>query len=193
MSVQPIDELLPKLQEIIKLFQSVQEPKAKYEQLFFYEKNLKPLDSEFKTRGNKVEGCVSQVWVRAYLDFEKNVVFEADSDSVLTKGLAALLVQGLSIYHPTKPGTSKSGSSSQTKHVEDGDFNGMKEKTGAAITVRRRNNGLSWLGAFYAENGRGEDFFEQRKEGRGEDVSKGWAIKREGWSVRFFGMEGSNM
>ncbi|KAJ6752528.1 hypothetical protein OIU85_002900 [Salix viminalis] len=95
-SLQPIDELPPKLQEIIKLFQSVQEPKAKYEQLLFYGKNLKPLASEFKTRENKVEGCVSQVWVRAYLDFEKNVVFEADSDSVLTKGLAALLVQGLS-------------------------------------------------------------------------------------------------
>ncbi|KAJ6417564.1 hypothetical protein OIU84_003316 [Salix udensis] len=96
MSLQPIEELPPKLQEIIKLFQSVQEPKAKYEQLLFYGKNLKPLDSEFKTRENKVEGCVSQVWVRAYLDLEKNVVFEADSDSVLTKGLAALLVQGLS-------------------------------------------------------------------------------------------------
>ncbi|KAJ6313806.1 hypothetical protein OIU78_017449 [Salix suchowensis] len=95
-SLQPIDELPPKLQEIIKLFQSVQEPKAKYEQLLFYGKNLKPLASEFKTRENKVEGCVSQVWVRAYLDFEKNVVFQADSDSVLTKGLAALLVQGLS-------------------------------------------------------------------------------------------------
>lgn len=43
-----------------------------------------------------MEGCVSQVWVRAYLDDQKNVVYEADSDSVLTKGLAALLVQGLS-------------------------------------------------------------------------------------------------
>lgn len=72
------------------------EPKAKYEQLLFYGKNLKPLDSQFKTKENKVQGCVSQVWVRAYLDENKNVVFEADSDSVLTKGLAALLVQGLS-------------------------------------------------------------------------------------------------
>ncbi|XP_065861899.1 sufE-like protein 1, chloroplastic/mitochondrial [Euphorbia lathyris] len=95
-SLQPIEELPPKLQEIVKLFQSVQEPKAKYEQLLFYGKNLKPLDSQFKTRDNKVEGCVSQVWVRAYLDTDRNVVFEADSDSVLTKGLAALLVQGLS-------------------------------------------------------------------------------------------------
>lgn len=62
----------------------------------FYGKNLKPLDTQYKTSENKVQGCVSQVWVRAYFDSEKNVVFEADSDSVLTKGLAALLVQGLS-------------------------------------------------------------------------------------------------
>ncbi|KAM3743883.1 hypothetical protein ACB098_06G009400 [Castanea mollissima] len=94
--LQPIEELPPKLQEIVKLFQSVQEPKAKYEQLLFYGKNLKPLETQFKTKDNKVEGCVSQVWVRAYLDSDDNVVFEADSDSVLTKGLAALLVNGLS-------------------------------------------------------------------------------------------------
>ncbi|KAK9209935.1 hypothetical protein WN944_002304 [Citrus x changshan-huyou] len=94
--IQPVEDLPPKLQEIVQLFQSVQEPKAKYEQLLFYGKNLKPLDTQFKTRDNKVEGCVSQVWVRAYLDDQKNVVYEADSDSVLTKGLAALLVQGLS-------------------------------------------------------------------------------------------------
>ncbi|XVF03562.1 hypothetical protein REPUB_Repub05bG0004400 [Reevesia pubescens] len=91
-----MEELPPKLQETIKLFQSVEEPKAKYEQLMFYGKNLKPLDNHFKTKENKVEGCVSQVWVRAYLDEDKNVVYEADSDSVLTKGLAALLVNGLS-------------------------------------------------------------------------------------------------
>ncbi|GLT79568.1 hypothetical protein SLA2020_510510 [Shorea laevis] len=95
-NLQPIEELPPKLQEIVRLFQSVQEPKAKYEQLMFYGKNLKPLDTQFKTSANKVEGCVSQVWVRAYLDEERNVVYEADSDSVLTKGLAALLVNGLS-------------------------------------------------------------------------------------------------
>ncbi|KAK6229932.1 BolA protein - like 3 [Theobroma cacao] len=94
--LQPMEELPPKLQEIVKLFQSVEEPKAKYEQLMFYGRNLKPLDTRFKTRENKVEGCVSQVWVRAYLDEDKNVVYEADSDSVLTKGLAALLVNGLS-------------------------------------------------------------------------------------------------
>nr|KYP77197.1 hypothetical protein KK1_021473 [Cajanus cajan] len=95
-SLQPIEDLPPKLQEIVHLFQSVPEPKAKYEQLLFYGKNLKPLDTRFKTNDNKVQGCVSQVWVRAYLDPNRNVVYEADSDSVLTKGLAALLVQGFS-------------------------------------------------------------------------------------------------
>ncbi|KAL8505390.1 hypothetical protein ACS0TY_016574 [Phlomoides rotata] len=95
-SLQPIEELPPKLQEIIKLFQAVQEPKAKYEQLLFYGRNLNPLESQYKTSENKVQGCVSQVWVRAYLDKDKHVIFEADSDSLLTKGLAALLVQGLS-------------------------------------------------------------------------------------------------
>ncbi|KAL0560846.1 hypothetical protein IC582_001260 [Cucumis melo] len=94
--LQPIEQLPPKLQDIVKLFQSVQDSRAKYEQLMFYGKNLKPLHPQFKNNSNKVEGCVSQVWVRAYLDSDKNVVYEADSDSVLTKGLAALLVQGLS-------------------------------------------------------------------------------------------------
>ncbi|XP_042039822.1 sufE-like protein 1, chloroplastic/mitochondrial [Salvia splendens] len=95
-SLQRVEELPPKLQEIVKLFQAVQEPKAKYEQLLFYGRNLNTLDSKYKTPENKVQGCVSQVWVRAYFDEDKNVIFEADSDSMLTKGLAALLVQGLS-------------------------------------------------------------------------------------------------
>nr|GEX68899.1 SufE-like protein 1, chloroplastic/mitochondrial [Tanacetum cinerariifolium] len=94
--LQPISNLPQKLQEIVKLFQSVQDPRAKYEQLLFYGKNLKPLDSKYKVDANKVKGCVSQVWLRAYFDDYKNVVFEGDSDSVLTKGLAALLIQGLS-------------------------------------------------------------------------------------------------
>ncbi|KAM7499037.1 hypothetical protein LguiA_023451 [Lonicera macranthoides] len=93
---QPIEDLPPSLQEIVQLFQSVPESKAKYEQLLFYGRTLKPLDTQFKSTENKVQGCVSQVWVRASLDSNKNVIFEADSDSVLTKGLAALLVKGLS-------------------------------------------------------------------------------------------------
>lgn len=96
-SEQPVEELPPKLQDIVKLFQAVEDPKAKYAQLLFYGKNLTPLDTRYKILENKVQGCVSQVWVRAYLESDgESVVYEADSDSVLTKGLAALLVKGLS-------------------------------------------------------------------------------------------------
>ncbi|KAG1326734.1 putative sufE-like protein 1, chloroplastic/mitochondrial [Cocos nucifera] len=93
-----ISVLPPKLQEIIALFQSVSEPKAKYQQLLHYGAQLPPLDLRFKTDDHRVRGCVSQVWVRAFRDPDDPtaVRFEADSDSALTKGLAALLVFGLS-------------------------------------------------------------------------------------------------
>uniref|UniRef100_A0A0C9QLU8 TSA: Wollemia nobilis Ref_Wollemi_Transcript_26037_1535 transcribed RNA sequence n=1 Tax=Wollemia nobilis TaxID=56998 RepID=A0A0C9QLU8_9CONI len=99
--LQGVEELPPKLLNIVKLFETVAEPRSKYEQLLHYGKKMSPLPKEFQTRENKVEGCVSQVWVRAYLNDNK-VYFEADSDSVLTKGLAALLVEGLSGCSPAE-------------------------------------------------------------------------------------------
>lgn len=99
--VQAVEKIPPKLHDIVKLFEGVSEPRSKYEQLMHYGKKLKPLAKEFQTKENKVEGCVSQVWVRAFLDDNK-VYFEADSDSVLTKGLAALLVEGLSGSSPAQ-------------------------------------------------------------------------------------------
>ena len=89
-------ELPSKLEEIVRLFQGVKEPRAKYEQLLWYGKNLSPLGEEYCVKENKVEGCVSQVWVVCRLDEDRRVWFQAQSDSVLTKGLAALLVEGLS-------------------------------------------------------------------------------------------------
>ncbi|CAK9203895.1 unnamed protein product [Sphagnum troendelagicum] len=90
-------ELLPKkLQEIVKMFEAVPDPRSKYEQLLHYAKQLKPLGKEYLTPENKVQGCVSQVWVRPSVKEDKRFYFEAESDSLLTKGLAALLVEGLS-------------------------------------------------------------------------------------------------
>ncbi|KAF7133393.1 hypothetical protein RHSIM_Rhsim09G0135700 [Rhododendron simsii] len=60
-------------------------------------KNLKPLETQFKTSENKVKGRVSQVCIRGYLDSDKNVMFEADSDSVLTNGLAAYWFKGFRV------------------------------------------------------------------------------------------------
>ncbi|GFH21777.1 SufE domain-containing protein, partial [Haematococcus lacustris] len=54
------------------------------------------MPAELHVPENKVEGCVSQVWVVPELRDDGKVYWQADSDSQLTKGLAALLVQGLS-------------------------------------------------------------------------------------------------
>jgi len=68
----------------------------RYKQLLFYATTLKPLDVAYKVESNKVKGCVSQVWVFPSVQDDGKVQWMADSDSQLTKGLAALLVQGLS-------------------------------------------------------------------------------------------------
>ncbi|BDA43403.1 probable BolA-like protein 1 at C-terminar half [Coccomyxa sp. Obi] len=88
-------ELPAELKKIVDLFNMVPDPKLKYQQLLAYGKKLPPMPAEDHTDDNKVRGCVSQVWVKPELRDGK-VYWKADSDSVLTKGLAALLVQGLS-------------------------------------------------------------------------------------------------
>jgi BolA-like protein 1 len=68
----------------------------RYKQLLFFATKLEPLPAKDRTPDNKVKGCVSQVWVVPHVGDEGRLYWAADSDSQLTKGLAALLVQGLS-------------------------------------------------------------------------------------------------
>ena len=80
----------------------VPDPKLKYAQLLAYGKKLDPLPPGAATEANKVRGCVSQVWVVPVFDKETGLVtWLADSDSALTKGLAALLAKGLSGVRPS--------------------------------------------------------------------------------------------
>lgn len=60
-------------------------------------KALPPLPDALKNDGNKVRGCISQVWLVAErsADQPPQLTFRADSDSVIVKGLAAVL---LSLY-----------------------------------------------------------------------------------------------
>ncbi|GJP62181.1 hypothetical protein CLOP_g19271 [Closterium sp. NIES-67] len=94
--MQSMEELPENLQKIVRSFQMVPDPRARYQQLLYYAAKLKPLAKQFQTPENKVKGCVSQVWVLPTLSDDGRVHFQAESDSQLTKGLAALLVEGLS-------------------------------------------------------------------------------------------------
>lgn len=91
-----LDELPAKLRRIVQLFQMVPDPMQRYKQLLFYATKLDALDAAFQVEENKVQGCVSQVWVLPTLNEDGTVTFKAESDSQLTKGLAALLCEGLS-------------------------------------------------------------------------------------------------
>ncbi|WP_017655621.1 SufE family protein [Fortiea contorta] len=96
-----IDSLPPALAKIVQRFQRVAEPKRRYEQLIWYAQKLKEFPESDKLPENKVPGCVSQVYVTAALEDGK-VSYQGDSDSQLTKGLLALLVEGLNGLTPTE-------------------------------------------------------------------------------------------
>ncbi|GBG78281.1 hypothetical protein CBR_g26312 [Chara braunii] len=98
--LQAVEELPANLQSIVKGFQAVPDPMARYQQLLYYATKLEPLPAELHLPQYKVKGCVSQVWVVPTLREDGTVHFRADSDSALTKGLAALLVGGLSGSRP---------------------------------------------------------------------------------------------
>jgi sulfur transfer protein SufE/stress-induced morphogen len=89
-----------RLEKIVESFKAVPDPMQRYKQLLYYATTLKPLDGALKVESNKVKGCVSQVWVVPNVEDNDTVQWMADSDSQLTKGLAALLVQGLSGISP---------------------------------------------------------------------------------------------
>ena len=88
------------LAELVGLFSACPDPTARYQQLLQMAQKLEALPAAEQVAENKVEGCVSQVWVVAELDRAGLLQYRADSDSQLTKGLAALLVRGLSGAEP---------------------------------------------------------------------------------------------
>ena len=79
------------IDRIVKRFQRLTDPKQRYEQLILYGKKLADFPDALKTPHNKVQGCVSQVFVVAELDENEHVVFTGDSDALISKGFLGLL------------------------------------------------------------------------------------------------------
>ena len=58
-----------------------------------------PLDPKYKTEQTLIDGCQSRVWLQAdYID--GNVVFQAESDALIVKGIIALLIKVVSGHTP---------------------------------------------------------------------------------------------
>jgi cysteine desulfuration protein SufE len=62
-------------------------------------KSLPLIDTKFKTQSNLISGCQSRVWLHAEYENGK-IIFKADSDAVITKGIISLLIRILSDQKP---------------------------------------------------------------------------------------------
>lgn len=91
--------LPPSLERVVQRFKRTTETKRKYELLLWFANRLENLPETFKVAENKVPGCASQVFITARL-VDGAIHFQADSDSQLTKGLVAMLVEGLNGLPP---------------------------------------------------------------------------------------------
>ena len=85
--------------EIIEEFTMMDEWIDRYELLIEYGKSLKGFPEEQRTKQNLIEGCQSQVWFTAALKDGK-VIYQADSDAVLVKGIVSLLLRVLNNQAP---------------------------------------------------------------------------------------------
>lgn len=80
-----------KQEAIILEFEQFIDWEEKYTRIIELGRKMPALDDIYKTEKYKLSGCQSQVWINAKLENGK-IVFEADSDAAIVKGLAALLV-----------------------------------------------------------------------------------------------------
>ena len=82
-------------QDIIDEFDMFEEWMSKYEHIIDLGKSLPLIEEQYKTKDNLIKGCQSRVWLHAQ---QKNgkVIYTADSDAIMTKGIIALLVRAFS-------------------------------------------------------------------------------------------------
>ena len=79
-------------EEIVDEFAMFDDWMERYEYIIDLGKNLPLIDEAYKTEDNIIKGCQSKVWVHAEKQDDK-IIFTADSDAILTKGIIAILIR----------------------------------------------------------------------------------------------------
>lgn len=85
--------------EIIEEFSMFDDWEERYQYMIDLGKTLPLIAAQYKTDDNLIKGCQSRVWVHADLQQDK-VVFTADSDAIITKGIIAILIRAFSNQTP---------------------------------------------------------------------------------------------
>ena len=126
-----------KLDQIVERLKGTADPKRRYEYVLWLAKKLQPLPDEFRNDAFKVKGCVSQVYVVGQL-VEGKLHWQGDSDAAITKGLLALLIEGLEGLEPAAAAGIDPGFLSET---------GLQ----ASLTPSRANGFLNFLKMMQAQ------------------------------------------
>jgi cysteine desulfuration protein SufE len=85
--------------EIVDEFSMFDDWMERYEYIIELGKGLPIIEEQYKTEDNIIKGCQSKVWVHAE-EKDGKVVFSADSDAILTKGIIAILIRAFSNQTP---------------------------------------------------------------------------------------------
>ena len=85
--------------EVIEEFGDFDDWMDKYQLLIDLGSEQQPLDEKYKTEQNLIDGCQSRVWLQADMEDGK-LVFQAESDALIVKGIVALLIRVLSGHTP---------------------------------------------------------------------------------------------
>ncbi len=85
--------------EIIEEFSALDDWMDKYQLLIDLGSEQEPLDEQYKTEQNLIDGCQSRVWLQA--DYEDGIIrFTAESDALIVKGIVSLLIRVFSGHTP---------------------------------------------------------------------------------------------
>ena len=91
-----IDEIQ---EEIVEEFTGLDDWMDRYQLLIDLGNEQPTLDEAYKTEQNLIDGCQSRVWLQADL-MDGKVVFQAESDALIVKGIVTLLIRVLSNHTP---------------------------------------------------------------------------------------------
>ncbi len=86
-------------EEIVDEFALFDEWMDKYEHLIELGKELPLIDEQHKVEENLIKGCQSRVWLHAELK-DREIIYTADSDAIITKGIVALMIRVFSNQEP---------------------------------------------------------------------------------------------
>lgn len=85
--------------EVIAEFSDFDDWMDRYQLLIDLGNEQEPLEEKYKTEQNLIEGCQSRVWLQAD-DVDGKIVFKAESDALIVKGIIALLIKVFSGHTP---------------------------------------------------------------------------------------------